>query len=125
MIDRFRRTENLHILLWLIKDTCWVQDFKRAGLIMIVPTISVAVWLTIKSWKMKAGKEEVIHNLAVCSWLVANSIWMIGEFYFSDSTRPYALIFFIIGLLILAIHYIPKWFSYLQSSKRTQVKAID
>src|ERR1041384_7545529 len=102
MIERFRRTENLHILLWLMKDTCWVQDYKIAGLIMIVPTISVAVWLTLR---MRELREEFIHNLAVCFWLMANSVWMVGEFFFNDSTRPFSLLFFAAGLLTLAIHY--------------------
>jgi hypothetical protein len=110
-LGKFRQTENLHILLWLIKDTCWVQGLKTLGLVMIAPTIGVAVWLTIKSYVHKSGREEFIHNLAICMWLVANSIWMIGEFFFYDSTRPYALIFFIAGLLTLAFHYIPKWTS--------------
>jgi hypothetical protein len=106
MLEKIRQKENLHILLWLIKDTCWVQDYKIAGLFMIVPTISVAVWLT---WKMRQLREEFIHNLAVCFWLMANSVWMIGEFFFNDTTRPFALIFFIAGLSTLAIHYVPKW----------------
>ena len=103
---RIRTTENLHILLWLIKDTCWLQDFKVPGLIMIVPTIAVAVYLTAKSRKIR---EEFIHNLAIVFWLCANSTWMIGEFFYEDATRPYALIFFGLGLVTLAIHYIPKW----------------
>src|SRR6185436_20414755 len=115
-LGKFRKTENLHILLWLIKDTCWVQDFKVAGLIMIIPTISVAIWLTINSYLHKAGREEFIHNLAICFWLVANSLWMTGEFFFNDSTRGYSLIFFTAGLLTLALHYIPKWFGYYRSA---------
>ncbi len=115
-IGKFRHTENLHILLWLVKDTCWVQDYRVAGLCMIAPTMGVAIWLTIKSYVHKAGHEEFIHNLAICFWLVANSIWMIGEFFFNDSTRPYAMIFFVAGLLTLALHYIPKWVGYSRSS---------
>src|SRR6185503_16787438 len=106
MIERFRQTENLHILLWLIKDTCWVQDYKVLGLCMIVPTISVAIWLTAKNRRVMV---EFIHNLAVCFWLCANSVWMIGEFFFEDSMRPWALVFFACGLLTLAIHYLPHW----------------
>ena len=105
-IPRYRTIENLHILLWLIKDTCWVQEFRILGLIMIIPTISVAVFLTVRTKKLR---EEFIHNLAIVFWLCANSVWMIGEFFFKDTTRPYALIFFGLGLLTLAVHYIPKW----------------
>ena len=103
---RIRSTENLHILLWLIKDTCWVQDYHILGLVMIVPTISVAVFLTLRTKKVR---EEFIHNLAIVFWLCANSVWMIGEFFYNDSTRPYALIFFGMGLITLAVHYLPKW----------------
>jgi hypothetical protein len=36
---------------------------------------------------------------------MANTTWMIGEFYFDDSLRPVATIFFIIGLLVLIVYY--------------------
>jgi hypothetical protein len=103
---KIRSTENLHILLWLIKDTCWVQDYRVLGVCMIAPTIAVAVFLTVRTRKIR---EEFIHNLAVVLWLCANSVWMIGEFFYEDTTRPYALIFFALGLLTLAVHYLPKW----------------
>jgi hypothetical protein len=108
-IPRLRSTENLHILLWLIKDTCWVQDFRIMGVLMIVPTIAVAIFLTSRTRKMK---EEFIHNLAIVFWLCANSVWMIGEFFFDDSMRNYAVVFFSIGLITLAVHYVPKWIGH-------------
>ena len=106
---RIRATENLHILLWLIKDTCWVQDFRVLGVILIIPTIAVAIYLTSKA---RTIREEFIHNLAVVFWLCANSVWMVGEFFYNDSTRPYALIFFALGLITLAVHYVPKWMGF-------------
>ena len=113
--DKLRGTENLHILLWIIKDTCWVQDYKLLGVGMIFPTIAVAIYLTIRA---RLQREELIHNIAVCFWLCANSVWMIGEFFFEDQTRSYALVFFALGLLALALHYLPKWWIY--ASNRTQ-----
>ncbi len=103
---RIRATENLHILLWLIKDICWVQDYRVLGVSLIIPTISVAIFLTAKAGKIRV---EFIHNLAVVFWLCANSVWMIGEFFYNDSTRLYALVFFGMGLITLAVHYLPKW----------------
>ncbi len=103
---RIRSTENLHILLWLIKDTCWVQGYELAGVIMIIPTIFVAIFLTLRTRNVR---EEFIHNLAVVFWLCANSVWMVGEFFYDDSTRPYAVVFFALGLVTLAVHYVPKW----------------
>ncbi len=107
--NHIRGTENLHILLWIVKDTCWVQDFKIAGVSMIIPTLAVAIYLTAKS---RGAREEFIHNIAVCFWLCANSVWMVGEFFYNDSTRPIALVFFALGLFSLALHYVPKWMKY-------------
>lgn len=98
----FRKIENLHILLWLLKDICWAADLKWMGTFMILPTISVAVWLT---WKMRKSYSELMHNLAVILWILANSAWMVGEFFFHDGTRPLALIFFALGILLLVVFY--------------------
>lgn len=106
MLVRFRKIENLHILLWLVKDTCWVQDYHILGVGLIAPTLIVAIFLTVKSREIR---EEFIHNLAVCFWLCANSVWMIGEFFFDDSIRHIVIIFFAMGLLTLGLHYVPKW----------------
>ena len=46
-----------------------------------------------------------LHNLAVLLWITANSIWMIGEFYFNDGTRPVAGVFFAAGILLLTGYY--------------------
>ena len=108
-LDKIRGTENLHILLWIVKDTCWVKDYRLLGVGMILPTIAVAIYLTVKS---RSQREELIHNLAVCFWLGANSVWMIGEFFYEDGTRPYAMVFFALGLCTLAFHYLPKWWRY-------------
>ncbi len=98
----FRKIENLHILLWLLKDICWAADLKWLGTFMILPTISVAIWLT---WKMRKSVSELMHNVAVILWILANSTWMIGEFFFDDKTRPLALIFFALGILLLLVFY--------------------
>lgn len=103
MLDRIRKFENVHILLWLLKDSCWVMDWREAGMIMIVPTIAMAIYI---SWLSRSVLKELIHNLAVCSWILANSIWMIGEFFFNDTTRPIAFVFFLIGLGLIAGYYL-------------------
>ncbi len=112
---KIRGTENLHILLWIVKDTCWVQDYRVAGVIMIVPTIGVALFLMMMS---RPQREEFIHNVAICFWLCANSVWMIGEFFYNDGTRPWAMFFFGLGLVTLAVHYLPKWARYWGRSGR-------
>lgn len=98
-----RQFENLHIAMWLLKDTCWVTDFKTGGIIMIIPTLIVAFYIT---WKMRMHAAELFHNLAVCCWICANSIWMIGEFFYDDTLRTPAIIFFSFGLLFIAYYYL-------------------
>lgn len=104
---RFRRIENLHILLWLLKDVCWALNFRVMGMIMIVPTITVAVMIT---WQTRKLVAELVHNLAVVCWITANCLWMTGEFYGWDEgewgARRLALIPFISGLLVLGYFYI-------------------
>lgn len=103
MIPNIRKLENTHVALWLLKDTCWVMDFHLAGIIMIVPTLTLAFYIT---WLFRKVLTELFHNLAICCWIMANSIWMIGEFYFDDSLRHYAAVFFITGLALVAYFYL-------------------
>src|SRR5579862_4937750 len=102
MFKKIREYENLHIALWLMKDTCWVMLWKPAGIIMIVPTLFVAIHLAYRSRKKI---DDLFHNIAVCLWISANATWMIGEFFFNDSFRQYAMIFFSLGIIVVAFYY--------------------
>jgi len=70
---------------------------------MIAPTLGLAIYIT---WKNRNDRSELIHNMAVCFWICANSVWMYGEFYENDGTRPTAVVFFFAGLLSMAYYYI-------------------
>lgn len=104
---KFRRIENLHILLWLLKDLCWALNLRVLGMIMIIPTLTVAILIT---WQTRKLTAELLHNLAVVLWITANCLWMTGEFYGWDEgtfgTRHLAIIPFSLGLLILVYYYI-------------------
>jgi hypothetical protein len=99
---RYRWVENAHIFLWLIKDTCWALVWKPGGIFMIFPTLSVAFYIL---WESRHIRAEMFHNLAVCFWIAANSVWMVGEF-FTKETRPYAIVLFVCGLITLLIYYL-------------------
>lgn len=103
LTQNVREYENMHIALWLLKDTCWVMSFKVGGMLMIIPTILVAVHLT---WKSRKSVADLFHNTAVCLWITANAIWMTGEFFYNDGLRPYSTVLFIIGLIVVATYYI-------------------
>lgn len=107
MIDSIRKFENLHILLWILKDVCWVLDFKIVGMAMIIPTLGLAIYLTIR---LRRSRTELLHGSAVCVWICANSIWMTGEFFFDDTLRPVAVGFFVIGLAFVGYDYLLQMF---------------
>lgn len=90
-----RSGENFHILLWLFKDLFWVMDLHLAGTLMIIPTLAMALWLT---WKCRHDTGELLHAVAVVCWILANSTWMVGEFFWDDGLRPVVAALFIAGL---------------------------
>ena len=106
---KFRRLENMHVAFWLFKDISWCMIWKELGIAMIVPTLSIAIWI---AWKNRSIKSELAHNLAIVFWITANAYWMISEFVGIDEVpvwREYtgkhlALIPFMIGMLLL-LHY--------------------
>ena len=108
---RFRRMENMHIAFWLMKDISWCMIWRELGITMIVPTLSVAIWI---AWRNKHIKSELAHNLAIVFWISANAYWMISEFFEFDTMviwknftgKHLALIPFTIGALILLYYYI-------------------
>jgi len=107
---RFRRIENMHIAFWLMKDISWCMIWRELGITMIVPTLSVAIWI---AWRTRNIKSELAHNLAIVFWISANAYWMISEFFAFDGMiiwknftgKHLALIPFSIGALILLWYY--------------------
>jgi hypothetical protein len=108
---RYRRLENLHIVFWLFKDISWCMIWKVLGIVMIVPTLSVAIYI---AYRTRQIKSELAHNLAVAFWISANSYWMISEFFGFDEVniiggyegKHIAMIPFLIGVFILAWYYL-------------------
>ncbi|MBS1589454.1 MAG: hypothetical protein JST52_07540 [Bacteroidetes bacterium] len=122
IFSRFRKVENAHIALWLIKDTCWATFWKLGGILMIFPTLTVAFFLL---WKLRSLRSEFFHNLAVCIWILANSAWMLGEF-FGKETRPLAVSLFAVGLGILGYFHFLNLFSFKQTTvSQVESKSID
>lgn len=107
---RLRKMENLHIAFWLMKDISWCMIWKELGLAMIVPTLSVAIWI---AWKNRHIVSELAHNLAIVFWITANAYWMISEFFGFDEEviwnqytgKHIALIPFATGIVIMLYYY--------------------
>ncbi len=101
---KHRKTENLHIVFWLLKDLSWAMLWKPLGLFMIFPTLSAALLIT---YQTRHIKSELLHNLAVDFWIIANAYWMLTEFYSNNDTlRYYTIIPFSIGLVIISYYYV-------------------
>lgn len=101
---KHRKTENLHIVFWLVKDLSWAMLWKPLGLLMIIPTISAALLIT---YQTRHIKSELLHNIAVDFWIIANAYWMLTEFYSqNDTLRFYTIIPFSIGLIIIGYYYL-------------------
>lgn len=107
---RYRKMENMHIVFWLFKDISWCMIWKTLGIMMIIPTLSIAVFIAFRTRDIKS---EFAHNLAVIFWISANSYWMISEFWGFDEKRILfdvegkylAVIPFAIGMIILGWYY--------------------
>jgi hypothetical protein len=97
------RFDNVHVLLWLIKDTCWMLEWKILGTAMIAPTIGVAIYLAVRS--AKAMEQTFWVNLAICFWITANAYWMVCEFVERDEYKNFAGIPFSLGLISVLVFY--------------------
>ncbi len=108
---KLRKFENLHIIFWLVKDMSWSMGWRIMGISMIFPTLLLSIYLTKK---FKENQSEWYHNMAVICWIVANSYWMISEFYGFEELIIFswikwvhlALIPFFIGLIFIVYFYL-------------------
>ena len=108
---RYRSMENLHIVFWLFKDIAWCMLWRPLGILMIIPTLFIAIRLSIRN---RHDMNDLCHNLAVVFWITANSYWMITEFFGFDEKiifsgimgKKLALIPFSMGVMVLAWFYL-------------------
>jgi hypothetical protein len=108
--SKYRKMENMHIVFWLFKDLAWCMGIKTLGIAMIFPTLIISVIITYRN---KESISELCHNLAVTVWILANSYWMISEFFNFDTEpilgyhyKDLAIIPFSIGIIILGYYYL-------------------
>lgn len=97
-----RKFENYHILFWLVKDLCWAMEWKPLAIVMIAPTVGLAIYIAYKSF---GQRFDFLHNVAICCWIIANATWMVGEFY-EYETRPVAAVLFVIGIMLIGSSYL-------------------
>lgn len=103
MINKFspKQLDNFHIVLWLIKDIFWVKELQFWGVMMIIPTVGVAIVLTIQSLNQKQGFYS---NFAILCWMVADSTWMADEFFVLN-IEWLTLTLFCLGIFSMLFYY--------------------
>ena len=87
--------------------------WKPLGIAMVFPTLIISI---IIAWRTRHLTSELAHNLAITFWITANSYWMVSEFFGFDETplafgvegKDFAMIPFMIGVLILVYYYLFK-----------------
>jgi ABC-type Mn2+/Zn2+ transport system permease subunit len=103
--EKIKKYESLHIVFWLIKDSCWMLQFKWLGILMVIPTLIIAgiiVFITRKS-------HDVYINLAILFWICANSFWMYIEFFTTGELKLWASIPFSLGFIFVGLYYYKTW----------------
>jgi hypothetical protein len=60
----------------------------------------------------------LVHNTAVCLWISANSLWMIGEFFFHDTIRIYPKVLFLLGIGLITLYYLYRLYVRLVGGRR-------
>lgn len=101
LIEKIRRFENLHIVFWLFKDSCWMLELKWLGALMILPTLFLAIYIVIKSRHL----PEFYINMAILFWISANSFWMLMEFFNANELKNYSSLPFVLGFVCVGIFY--------------------
>ncbi len=105
--QKIKSYESLHIVFWLIKDSCWMLELKWLGIIMVIPTLIIAVIIAFITRKT----VDVHLNLAILFWICANSFWMYIEFFTKGELKLLASIPFILGFIFVGIYYYKTLFS--------------
>jgi hypothetical protein len=101
LLERVKRQENLHIVFWLIKDSCWMLEIKWLGALMAGPALFMAIMICFLTRK----SLEFYINLAIFFWISANSYWMMVEFFAGNAHKNLAGIPFALGFVCVGIYY--------------------
>lgn len=99
--ENIKKYENLHIVFWLVKDSCWMLELRWLGILMIIPTLTIALLIAFVTRKT----VDLYINLGVLFWICANSLWMYVEFFTDGKYKLAAAVPFTLGFLFTGIFY--------------------
>ena len=113
LLDKIRKYESMHIVFWLIKDTCWMLELKTLGAIMVIPTLFIAIYIVVKTMKT----IDFYLNMAIFFWISANSFWMLMEFFNDNNLRYFASIPFVLGFAFVGTFYLKSYYQKVKAAK--------
>ncbi len=61
--ENIKKYENLHIVFWLIKDSCWMLELRWLGILMIIPTLTIALLIAFVTRKTVEDEDGVVHEI--------------------------------------------------------------
>jgi len=85
LFSSWKHYENVHILLWLGKDTAWNWEWKVMWMCFSIPTIIVGLDFLHKSLFTKRLMIDHAHYCAQFLWVFSNLIWAYGELFMAES----------------------------------------
>lgn len=94
LFSSWKHYENVHILLWLGKDTAWNWDWKVMWIIFVIPTVLIGVDFIHKSLFTQRLLIDHAHYCAQFIWVMSNLVWAYGELFLPE-VRDGAISFWI------------------------------
>ena len=80
----WKHYENIHILMWLGKDTAWNWSWQVMWVVFSIPTILVGLDFIHKSLLTKRLMIDHAHYCSQFLWVFSNLIWAYGELFLPE-----------------------------------------
>lgn len=84
LFSSWKHYENVHILLWLGKDTAWNWDWKVMWVCFTIPTVLIGIDFIHKSLFTRRLMIDHAHYCAQFLWVFSNLIWAYGELFLPE-----------------------------------------
>jgi hypothetical protein len=82
--------QELHVILWLLKDIFWCLKLNVLATFMVFPTAFLTIFLLVKE------KDKRLLNLTLFSWVLMNITWMLHEIH--DTPEWPIKVFMLLGV---------------------------
>jgi len=88
----FRDYENLHLLLWTLKDCMWIWGHFELYVLAFVPTFILSVDIVWIYATHKACYVDFAHSFFGLLWVCANGVWAMAELLYEEPSEDAGLL---------------------------------